>query len=67
MEKIIMDEKIKSNFDIIYHDFDTFKTIDDSCCLHNSCPECNGSGIKEDGSMCIHNISCNCDKCSCKY
>lgn len=66
MEKIIMDKKIKSNFDIVYHDFDTFKTIEFDNCLHNACPECTGTGTKEDGSMCIHYISCNCDKCSCK-
>lgn len=36
-------------------------------CLHDNCPECMGTGIKKDGSMCIHNISCTCPKCSPKY
>jgi hypothetical protein len=33
-------------------------------CLHDSCPECIGTGFRHDGSMCIHNISCPCPKCS---
>ena len=33
-------------------------------CMHDSCPMCFGTGIKSDGSMCIHNISCSCPKCS---
>jgi hypothetical protein len=33
-------------------------------CLHDSCPECLGTGIKRDGTLCIHNISCPCPKCT---
>jgi hypothetical protein len=33
-------------------------------CLHMSCIECLGTGKKRDGSICIHMISCNCQKCS---
>lgn len=33
-------------------------------CLHDSCTECFGTGIKRDGSMCIHGISCPCPKCT---
>jgi len=33
-------------------------------CAHDSCPECVGTGIKKDGSMCVHGISCSCPKCS---
>lgn len=33
-------------------------------CLHNSCPQCFGTGIKHDGSVCIHHISCPCPKCT---
>ena len=36
-------------------------------CLHDSCPECLGTGMKRDGSMCVHNISCPCPKCSSTY
>ena len=36
-------------------------------CLHDGCPECLGTGIKKDGSICIHNISCPCPKCSPSY
>ncbi len=33
-------------------------------CLHDGCPDCLGTGIKRDGSMCVHGISCPCPKCS---
>ena len=33
-------------------------------CLHDGCPECVGTGVKRDGSSCIHMISCPCPKCS---
>jgi hypothetical protein len=31
-------------------------------CLHDTCPECHGTGIKLDGTPCVHWISC--PKCS---
>lgn len=33
-------------------------------CLHDQCPECVGTGVKKDGSHCVHGISCPCPKCS---
>ncbi|AII27601.1 hypothetical protein Av05_0058 [Escherichia phage Av-05] len=34
-------------------------------CLHDSCPQCGGTGVKKDGTgLCFHGISCPCDKCS---
>ena len=33
-------------------------------CLHDQCPECMGTGVKKDGSTCIHMISCQCPKCT---
>ena len=33
-------------------------------CLHDQCPSCHGTGVKLDGSACIHEISCPCPKCS---
>ena len=33
-------------------------------CMHDSCPECIGTGIKKDGSLCVHMMSCTCPKCS---
>lgn len=33
-------------------------------CLHEHCPECIGTGIRKDGKLCIHSISCSCPKCS---
>ena len=32
-------------------------------CLHDQCAQCNGTGIKADGSFCTHWISCDCPKC----
>ena len=32
-------------------------------CLHDKCSECVGTGIKKDGTPCIHFISCPCSKC----
>jgi hypothetical protein len=36
-------------------------------CLHDSCPSCLGTGVRHDGSPCIHNIACSCSKCSPRY
>lgn len=33
-------------------------------CLHDQCPKCYGTGIRLDESVCVHNIYCNCPKCS---
>jgi hypothetical protein len=33
-------------------------------CLHHGCPQCNGTGRKKDGTMCIHHLSCPCPKCT---
>lgn len=33
-------------------------------CLHDSCTECVGTGVKKDGTQCVHMISCPCPKCS---
>lgn len=36
-----------------------------SKCLHKSCSECNGTGIRKDGlGMCFHAISCPCPECN---
>jgi len=32
-------------------------------CMHDQCSSCHGTGIKKDGSACIHGISCPCPKC----
>lgn len=36
-------------------------------CLHDSCPECHGTGRKAGGGMCIHGIACPCPKCSPRF
>lgn len=33
-------------------------------CLHDGCSECIGTGIKKDGTPCVHHISCPCPKCN---
>jgi len=33
-------------------------------CMHEQCPSCHGTGIKLDGSSCIHCIACPCPKCT---
>ena len=33
-------------------------------CMHEQCPDCVGTGIKKDGSVCIHGIACPCPKCT---
>lgn len=37
---------------------------DNTDCLHMTCPSCKGTGRKEDGSWCVHHISCPCPRCS---
>ena len=32
-------------------------------CLHDSCSECHGTGIKLSGGICWHALSCDCPKC----
>lgn len=36
-------------------------------CAHHSCPECVGTGIKSDGTQCIHFISCPCPRCTPRF
>ena len=35
-----------------------------SDCAHNHCSECVGTGIKKDGTACVHHISCPCPRCT---
>ncbi len=36
-------------------------------CMHDQCPECCGTGVKHNGGICIHMISCSCSKCTPSY
>ncbi|WP_288980197.1 hypothetical protein [uncultured Flavobacterium sp.] len=33
-------------------------------CLHRLCSQCHGNGVKTDGKICVHFISCNCPLCT---
>ena len=33
-------------------------------CAHDACGQCHGTGIKSNGTSCVHGISCSCPKCS---
>lgn len=33
-------------------------------CAHDQCSSCHGTGVRHDGSSCVHAISCPCPKCS---
>jgi hypothetical protein len=33
-------------------------------CLHDGCTQCHGTGVKADGTACVHMISCPCPKCA---
>lgn len=48
--------------------FDPFKEYgfekQKQICLHKTCQECKGRGIKKNGDYCFHYISCPCKKCS---
>lgn len=33
-------------------------------CLHKKCSECLGTGVKSDGTSCVHGISCPCSSCT---
>lgn len=35
-----------------------------SDCAHDNCPECQGTGQKKYGGMCVHHLVCHCRKCS---
>lgn len=32
-------------------------------CMHEQCTQCHGTGVKLDGTACVHYISCPCPRC----
>jgi len=36
-------------------------------CMHDACTDCCGTGIRRDGGMCVHGLSCPCPKCTPSY
>ena len=73
-DKVIdeMREKRKNDHWVVYPNFTPDHIFPDiwdvkkshSNCLHDNCPECHGSGKKDNGGYCVHFISCPCPKCS---
>lgn len=53
----------RSHLDAIGADRDT----NWSPCMHDACPECVGTGVKHDGSSCVHGISCPCSRCTPRF
>jgi hypothetical protein len=33
-------------------------------CLHQSCPNCHGTGVGKTGLPCVHALSCPCPRCT---
>jgi len=45
--------------------FEAEKLNKTQVCMHKSCPQCHGTGRREDGlGPCIHMISCPCPNCT---
>ena len=55
-------KRLYLNQPYIWLDVDYSKEVDK--CLHKNCPECHGNGIKQNGEICIHMISCPCPRCT---
>lgn len=32
-------------------------------CAHDGCSQCHGTGVKSDGTQCVHMLHCDCPKC----
>ena len=43
------------------------KADPDRACLHDGCEQCHGTGKKQDGTACVHFISCPCPKCNATF
>lgn len=35
----------------------------EQACMHDQCSQCVGTGVKSDGTLCVHMISCPCPRC----
>lgn len=33
-------------------------------CLHDKCSACHGTYVRDNGTRCVHYISCSCPRCS---
>lgn len=59
-------DKIQENGlrDLLKNGFIKHQEPKEEDCVHNRCSDCNGTGVKKDGTKCIHFISCPCPKCN---
>ena len=64
MDKDVYERDLKRRQDAHIRRINDHKESNWQPCLHDKCPDCIGTGIKRDGSSCIHMISCPCSKCT---
>lgn len=57
-----IDEYLKERIKELEQKF-TKKIVRDDC-LHRTCPNCKGAGIRENGFACLHMLYCPCKNCS---
>lgn len=53
--------------DFYWHRYDEEKDpieFNKQRCLHDSCPNCHGTGRDSFGHICVHALSCPCPRCS---
>ena len=48
---------------IKYNQYEVWINGERTDCLHDKCPECNGTGQNAQG-ICVHYLSCPCKKCT---
>lgn len=61
MRKEEHDEKVRKHREVLGKN--AGEDDGDVKCLHLLCPSCWGTGIKQDGTMCVHSIYCPCKRC----
>ena len=57
------DENLKKRQENHLKQVDSLRKTTIPCC-HDNCGSCHGTGVKLDGSRCVHMLSCPCPKCT---
>ena len=66
-EKINKEDYLKTLAEKQKQHLENFQSIKDADwrpCMHDTCSSCHGTGIKTDGTSCVHYISCPCKRCN---